>query len=343
MEKSWIKDGLEETTYRAIKACSASTAKALISEGGPEKFAWNINHPTPSTDVLNFGSAAHQAVLGGGEQLVEIPADMLSKTGTAITKAAKEFKEQTALEGKRAMTPTEMAKLTDMANVVHSRFGGLLKDFRPEVSFGYVHPDSGVEVKGRIDALLPGGIVDYKTVASADLEMFRRNVIRYGYHIQAAHYFDSARALGLDIKFFYFLLQEKEAPYQARLVELDERYFELGRADFAKGMKIWKQCIETDQWPGLPTEVTKIEPLPWQVPKNENQESWTVDDLESALLKAGKIASRELNNARKQLEDLTRESALAGIVSARKWAKATGTSPSTAAKKFKEARQDEEF
>lgn len=266
MEKSWIDYDLSEKIYRAIKACSASTAKALISEGGAEKFAWKLNHPTPQSEVFNFGSAAHQAVLGGGEPLVEIPADCLSKAGTATTNVAKDFKAKAALEGKRAMTPGDMAKLNDMAGVVHERFSWLLKDFRPEVSFGYIHPDSGVEVKGRIDALTPAGIVDYKTVASADLDVFRRNVIKYGYHIQAAHYFDSARVLGLDVEFFYFLLQEKEAPYQARLVELDERYFELGRADFAKGMKVWKRCIETGTWPGLSNQVTRIEPFAWQLP-----------------------------------------------------------------------------
>lgn len=266
MEKSWIDYDMAENIYRAIKACSASTAKALISEGGAEKFAWKLNHPTPQSDVFNFGSAAHQAVLGGGEPLVEIPADCLSKTGTATTNAAKDFKAKAKSEGKRAMTPTEMSKLNDMAEVVHERFGWLLKDFRPEVSFGYLHPDCNVEVKGRIDALTPHGIVDYKTVASADLDAFRRNVTKYGYHIQAAHYFDSARALGLGVEFFYFLLQEKEAPYQARLVELDERYFEVGRADFARGMKVWKRCIETDTWPGLSNQVTRIEPFAWQLP-----------------------------------------------------------------------------
>jgi hypothetical protein len=73
-----------------------------------------------------------------------------------------------------------------------------------------------------------------------------------GYDIQAAHYLNGLRALGIGDQYtdFLFLLVETEPPYSTALVGLDASYKEAAANKIKLATKLWLKCLETDKWPG---------------------------------------------------------------------------------------------
>lgn len=70
-------------------------------------------------------------------------------------------------------------------------------------------------------------------------------------------------------------------------------------------------------------------------------ELYTEQEHADALLQEGELVSEQAERAQRQLDNLTKQAALARTISARQWAKATGKSVTTTAKRFREYRQEE--
>ena len=54
---------------------SASAAKKLLTDGGPARYRYQLEHPEPSSEAMELGTAAHKLVLGVGQELHEVKAD----------------------------------------------------------------------------------------------------------------------------------------------------------------------------------------------------------------------------------------------------------------------------
>ena len=102
----------------------------------------------------------------------------------------------------------------------------------------------GVPVKVRPDCVDMdlGFISDPKTCQDNSPKAFKRDVFKYGYHLQAAFYSD---ALGIDPKNFIFIAIETNHPYSVQCYSLSDEMIEFGREDYKSALLKWKNYLDT--------------------------------------------------------------------------------------------------
>jgi len=133
--------------------------------------------------------------------------------------------------------------------------------------------DGGVWCSGRPDWYTPGPeqdlIIDLKTSFQLGDKVIERTVQAYGYDIQAASYLEAADAIyGKNPKRnLRFLFVESKEPYLCRWVTLDSRCLGNGMAKWRKACAVWKDCLDSDAWPGY--DDISISCPPWSMTKQE--------------------------------------------------------------------------
>jgi hypothetical protein len=63
----------------------------------------------------------------------------------------------------------------------------------------------------------------------------------------------------------YFVVQEVKPPYLLSVIRLEPAYLEMGKSKVDFGLFMWRKCLATGEWPGYPTKICCIEPLPWNL------------------------------------------------------------------------------
>lgn len=257
---------IPETEYFAATwALSCSGAKLLLPPSCPAKFFYAQDHPV-YRKVWDFGSGAHNLVLGNGPELVEIQADDWR------TKAAREQRDKARAEGKTPLLTRELAQCHAMAAALeeHPLAWNLLdpEHGRAEQSLFWADPRTGTQLRGRLDWMYDAGagrliIVDYKTVDSADPGKFAKACADYGYHMQHAHYAGGLTAVtGANVA-FWFIAQEKAPPYLVNVIELIPDAVRIGRNRIARAIDVYRACVETGNWPGYGEGLTEIALPAW--------------------------------------------------------------------------------
>lgn len=243
------------------RSLSSSGARKLLD--CPAKFRHQQLHPTPSTKAMELGTAAHQLVLGVGPELVRIDATEWR------TNAAKEEVAAVRASGGIPLKPADYKQVHAMATELrrHPVAGRLFAPGTGAAEQTLIWPDraTGVWRRARLDWLRQSGagrvvVGDYKTTASASERAIQKSVAEYGYHCQGAWYVDGVAELGLappDTP-MVFVFQEKDPPYLIRVVQLDDMAMHIGRQQNRKALDLYRQCVETDTWPGYDPEILPI-------------------------------------------------------------------------------------
>lgn len=238
--------------YLAIDAVSFGSLKAMAKSAA--HYQAYLNQPATQTAALNFGSAAHAMILQPRENLVAIMPEGIDKR----TKAGKEtFAEfQACSAGKIIITCEEAETINGMIQAINQTIWAksLLSKGLAEQTFQWIDPETGLPCKSRFDRIYETLVIDYKTTVDASFDGFQRQAIKYGYHLQPAHYL-----AGLPPESqFVFVAQEKEPPYAVSVFNADGDFLEYGRAERNRLMKQIMECKETETYPGYPD---KIQPL----------------------------------------------------------------------------------
>ena len=278
---------------------SSTWARKLMEPAGPARFIHERRNPQPPKKVFDFGHVAHSYVLGGPGPVV-YPEEVLSKSGTTGTDAARDFAAKARDKGLIPMKQVDVDIVTAMAEQI-LRNPDAMEALNPEgamheVSAYRIDEQTGMWLRCRFDSITPGVMVaDYKTVVDADPGKFaRRTAHELGYHQQDAWYSDTAVVLDLvpaDAP-FKFVLQEKTAPYLVSVVQLSDLYRSFGRDLNRSAIDLYARCKAADMWPGF-TGTHVVEP-----PKFLGDEAATrlVDDIADELatyansLKAGNLS-----------------------------------------------------
>lgn len=245
MRDPGLYDEIPEEEYHADRrSLSVSGAKSLLQ--APALYQWRLDHPE-QRDYFDFGSAAHAYMLGTGREVRLVP-DVISWR----TSAAQEQRDAIRAEGAIPVLEPDWQKIEDMGEALtrHKMASTLLSDGKPEVSMYAVDPHTGVLRRGRVDYLTEEVVVDYKTASSAEPGAFAAACARYGYDMQAAWYLDVLEALGEARGGFAFVVQEKDPPYLVEVYTLDELAEERGRRRNRRALDLFRECSETDSWPG---------------------------------------------------------------------------------------------
>lgn len=253
-----------EAEYHADRgSLSVSGAKTILK--APALFKWEQNHPVHK-DVFDFGSAAHELVLGIGPGIAVIPATSRAKADQEAHKAAK---EAACAEGKTPLTDEDYQTVQAMADTLssHTLAMRLLSDGKPEVSAYAIDEWTGVMRRGRFDWLGPEGIVDFKTTVNSDPAEFGRTAVNFGYAMQAEWYLRLAADLGHPASYFAFVNQMKTAPYLISVCELDDAALRYGGVRNRRALEIFRDCMASDLWPGWQTddEFTTVSLPRWAV------------------------------------------------------------------------------
>ena len=237
--------------YNSVDAVNKSTLWEMRKS--PLHY-WHLMHDTPREDTaaMKFGRAAHAAILTPAAYKKDFA---IMPNIDRRTKAGKEqyeeFCKQT--EGREIIGQDDALVIKQMTSVFRKTPAAaeLLKTCRKrERALYWQDQETGVDCKGRIDAIRDDCVIDYKTAANAETNAFKREALKYGYDLQAAMYMEAARANGYDPKNFYFIVQEKNPPYLINVIQAGEAFIDRGTWIMRELLKLYKKCRDTDTWPG---------------------------------------------------------------------------------------------
>lgn len=241
-----IYPGVTNADYHSDPALGSTSLKTLATRT-PAHYQHDLKHPK-SSDAFTLGTAAHSLILEDDTSGIEVV-----DAENWLTKAAKEAKAAALAEGKQPLLTKEWFQVQAMRGAVmnHPAARNLFTTHLPEQSVFW--EEDGLMLKCRPDAWQPGALIDLKTARDANPSEFGKTAHEYGYHQSAAHYIDGVKAATGEELPFHFVLVEKTAPFLVSVVELDWEAIDLGRALNDRAKRIYRECLETNTWPGYPT------------------------------------------------------------------------------------------
>ena len=254
--------GISNAKYHADPALGSTSLKTLATRT-PAHYQHDKAHPK-SSDAFTLGTAAHSLILEGDTSaIVVVEAD------NWLTKDAKAAKAAALAEGKQPLLTKEMAQVVAMRDAVmaHPVAGKLFTGHKAEQSVFW--DEDGLVLKCRPDAWQPGLLVDLKTTLDADPNEFGKTAAKFGYHQSAAHYIDGVKAATGEELPFHFVLVEKTDPYLVSVVELDWEAVNIGRGLNERAKRIYRECVESNTWPGYPTAEPVSLPM-WAIYQTED-------------------------------------------------------------------------
>lgn len=244
---------LEDIYHHAeCPGLSQSTLKNLRIS--PKLCDYLRKNPIAQTPAMKFGSAAHTALLEPElfrKRFIAYP-DLPEFEGQS--KAAKEVRAEFARshENKKIITQEDFAELGAMIESFynHSLAPSLLKGLK-EKTFFWKDELSGVLCKARPDSvnLEKKVIVDIKTTSDISNAGIQRSLVNYGYYLQAAHYRKGVNEYLKDkVEDFVFIFIETKAPYQIRIIRMDDQAMELGDLHLKDALLDYAHCEKIGRW-----------------------------------------------------------------------------------------------
>ena len=231
--------------------------------------------PQDDTPAFALGRAAHDLVLDGEgwpSRYYVLP-EGFDARATKKWADVIEQRDEAILNGLTVLKYDECLTVNAMAEAIKKHpISQVLRSGKAEQTIVWQDAETGVWCRCRPD-FLPSNkqyIPDYKTCRSAHPDDFARDVSNYGYHQQAAFYLDGIRAVFGDAdRHFYFIAQEKEAPYIVQPYTLEAEAIAWGRELNRKALKLFRQCLDAGQWPAYADDFVSVGLPRWQVEKLE--------------------------------------------------------------------------
>jgi hypothetical protein len=240
------------------RSLSVSGAKTLLRT--PALFDYQRKHGRPPKDAFDVGTLAHELILRGGDKRIRV-IDCYDWR----TKASQEAKKAAHAEGMVPVSRADLLEASRMARAVrrHPLASAILSEGRPEVSFYWIDPDTGITCRGRVDWLRDNAIVDVKTCADASPEAFAKSCANFRYDMQADYYTDGIEAVTGRRLPFLFICVEKEPPHLLAVYQLDEEALERGHRDNAEARRIYAECESSGVWPGYSSDIELLSLPRW--------------------------------------------------------------------------------
>lgn len=240
---------MTEREYRAADGINKSTLWEM--RRSPAHYKYSLENPPEDTPALRFGRALHSAILTPSAFKREV---VVAPEINQRTKAGKEEYAawlSSVPADATILTPAEMQTLKDMVNAYKgsSEARALLKGSKREVPLFWNDRELGLKCKCRVDAITPEAIIDIKTTTDASTDAFRRDALKYGYHVQAAHYLEAAMAKRGKLPDWYFIAIEKKPPYGVHVMKAEPGFIDYGAFERIRLLEKVKDCMESDTWP----------------------------------------------------------------------------------------------
>ena len=259
---------MPELDYHASPGLSSTGMKWLLRS--PKHYRQNMDHRIEKA-AFDLGHCVHAKVLGVGMGVVVIPDDVLSKSGTTGTDAARAFIADARANGMVPVKAELAAKVNAIAEAVlaNPKAAALLElPGDVEVSLFADDPDTGVNLRGRIDKLgtLADGrlvTIDLKTTTDVRRRKIVRSIEDFGYDVQSETYKHLLRLTwGTDVAPTHLIFVETDTPHEVRVVQLAHPdWIDGGLHKMRRAIDIYAHCIATNTWPGDDDEPGDAEPI----------------------------------------------------------------------------------
>lgn len=247
-------ENMPNEVYHSHEFTSASQLKKIASTSLAH-FKFERENPKEPTAALIFGNAYHTLILEPErfkEEYFTLDRDAMPKPDSDFRNAEnKAWKERELAKnaGKTFLSNEDWITLFGMKEALENypNFMFLLSNGVAEESYFAEIDGQGVRV--RPDYVSKFGIVDLKTCQDASPEAFGRDAAKLKYLIQAALYTDVVTAFrgGGELPFF-FLAQEKAAPYVPQMYRVPSFLIEAGRAQYQDVLRALFTAQTTDIW-----------------------------------------------------------------------------------------------
>lgn len=247
---------------------SASIAHLLLTSS--PRHAWTA-HPKLNPDFerkaeekFDVGTVAH-ALLLQGETIVEV----VDATDWR-TKAAQEARDAARDAGRVPLLARHWQAVRDMVDAAREQLAAVDADpavfaaGRPEQTLAW--EEDGVACRALVDWLHDDhrAVDDLKTTArSAHPDSWGRTMFSIGADVQAAFYLRGIRAITGSDPVFRFCVVETAPPYALSIVSLSPDALALADAKVDAALRLWRACLDANDWPAYPRQVCFVEAPPW--------------------------------------------------------------------------------
>lgn len=224
--------------YHSSPGISASGLKAIF-----KKSVYHFLNQKPfESSAMALGTAVHCAMLE--PELYYKDFHVMPKIDRR-TKAGKEqfAMEQEKAEGKSLVAFDDHQKITAILN--NFRNHDLAQKYcKGEIELSHYLEHEGLKVRVRPDCLnrVENFISDVKTCQDNAPIAFKRDVYKYGYHLQCAFYSDM---LGIPAENFRFIAVETNYPFSVEVYGLSEEMIDQGRKGWKRAFGDWKIYKQT--------------------------------------------------------------------------------------------------
>lgn len=244
--------------YLAAPGLQSSALKELALRT-PAHYFHRIHNPRTTTPAMEFGTKVHAALLENAPLIVRPDFDRRTKEGKA---GFLEFQQLHA--NSLFVTEDEAQKVGAMRESVFA-----LEGVGEAIAHGFVERSGygnlrGHAVKIRPDILHNGVIYDLKTTTNAAPDSFAREVVNFGYHIQAALYLAIANVIEPGCASEYrWIAVEKEGPNCASLFVASEDFIQIGMVAVVEALTKLAACTASKEWIGYPLAPVELAPPAW--------------------------------------------------------------------------------
>lgn len=261
----------------ARPSLSSSIGKVLIAQS--PLHAWTA-HPRLNPDFeagnyrkFDIGKAVHAMLLDDRAERVQvIDADDYK------TKAAKAERDEALQAGRLPLKTAEYEQALAIVRAARAALpkfkeGPAFDDGVSEVALIWEEP-GGVLCRALIDRMARNRshLFDVKTEGqSAHPDAFGRKIASMGYDFSAAFYLRGFRKCFPDLPppEWSWLAIETDPPHGVSITGLDAAGYAIAEHEVEIAIAIWRECLNTGQWPGYPHVKRIIEAKPWVLSAHE--------------------------------------------------------------------------
>ena len=248
-----------------LPSLSSSIANVLLAQ--TPRHAWtqhprlNPNFERETKAEFDLGEAAHALLVGEGREVAVIEAENYRSN------AAKDARDKARAENKTPLLPHQLATVTAMADAARAQLARhearAFLDPKNLSERTLIWKEGPTWLRARPDRMRADGAIiwDYKTTTNAHPDAFARKIYDMGYDVQAALYARGvARAMGVENAAFQFVVQENEPPFALSVVALTPAALGMADRKVENAIRIWRECVAADSWPGYPARVCHVDP-----------------------------------------------------------------------------------
>lgn len=249
---------------------SASIAQLLITRSPAHAKAahpkLNPDYERETESKWDIGTAAHSLLLEGIENVHIVQADNWR------TKAAQEERDEARANGRVPLLANQWDRVRRMVDAANRQLDNQhlnprpFTDGTPEVCIAF--DIDGVKCRALVDWVHTGGVAvaDYKTTSAiAHPAAWGKTALAIGADIQVVMHSLAVEAAYGSVPEWVYVVQETYEPFALSVLRPAPSFVALGTDKVRAAVKVWRDCLTTNRWPGYPMGVSPLEPPPWAI------------------------------------------------------------------------------